>query len=437
MSNTAIANHRLVAIDLETTGFNFGGTDRVVEVALVQLEPGKKPRKAFSSLVNPRRDVGPVHVHGISATEVRDAPTFAEVAGDIATALDNAILVAHNARFDLDFLRAEYERLGVSLPGLAHLCTLNLAQTLRPDIAVRKLAHCCRTMHVSHSSAHSALGDATATADLFNAFFHDAQKAGWYTTDQFGVRGETCAAADWCSLPPSGLAVERGNASTAEPASETAGSFIAALVERLPPAPFADPTTAEYLNLLDRSISDREITEDEADQLLRVAMNWGLTRPQVFEAHHSYLVHLCQLAMADHVVTADEHRDLLKVVELLGLHPAAIEKALHDVATWMDAPIKIESPDNPEEDLRGSTVCFTGEFTAHVDGERVTRDMVQSLAVEHGLFVRPSVTKALDILVLQDVGSMSSKAKKARKYGVRLVSASDFFRAIGVEVQEG
>lgn len=65
-------------IDTETTGFNCN--DRVIEVAVVQLDARLTPADEWCTLVNPRRDLGPAWVHGITASDLRRAPSFAAIA---------------------------------------------------------------------------------------------------------------------------------------------------------------------------------------------------------------------------------------------------------------------------------------------------------------------------------------------------------------------
>src|ERR1700722_7974419 len=85
-------------VDVETTGL-FPARDRVVEVAVVHLDPDARVTGAFSTLIDPRRDVGPTHVHGIRASDVTGAPTFPVAAETIRRLLAGRVFVAHNARF--------------------------------------------------------------------------------------------------------------------------------------------------------------------------------------------------------------------------------------------------------------------------------------------------------------------------------------------------
>jgi DNA polymerase III subunit epsilon len=85
-------------------------------------------------------------------------------------------------------------------------------------------------------------------------------------------------------------------------------------------------------------------------------------------------------------------------------------------------------------DLLGKSICFTGTLTHRFRGRPISRSMAESLAARAGLVVATDVTRSLDFLVTADPDSMSGKAKKARKYGTKILSESVFWRAIGLKV---
>ena len=160
-------------VDVETTGFAARGADRIIEVAVVHLDEDGVVTDEWCTLVNPVRDLGPQHIHRISAAEVWHAPRFAEIAGALAARLRGRVMVAHNLSFDSRFLAAEFGRLGVELP-VPGLCTMRLANQYLPDKAGRSLAACCAAAGVPLLNAHSALFDAQATASLFAAYLRVA-----------------------------------------------------------------------------------------------------------------------------------------------------------------------------------------------------------------------------------------------------------------------
>jgi exodeoxyribonuclease X len=150
-------------VDVETTGID-PATDRVVEVACV-LTRGGRIIQTFSTLVHPERPIpaSASAVHHITDTMVADAPRLANVAPSIAAMCADAIVVAHNASFDLSFL-----------PFLNHrpvLCSMRLAQRVVPDAPNHKNQVLRYHLGIDLSGltdviAHRALGDAEITSRI-------------------------------------------------------------------------------------------------------------------------------------------------------------------------------------------------------------------------------------------------------------------------------
>src|SRR5882672_3596764 len=93
-------------LDFETTGFDANHYDRVVEVGVVLLSSDGYIEDEWSTLLDPGRDVGPTDVHGICASDVRAAPTFAAIAPKLLKDLRKRVVVSHNISFELRFLGA-------------------------------------------------------------------------------------------------------------------------------------------------------------------------------------------------------------------------------------------------------------------------------------------------------------------------------------------
>ena len=413
-------------VDVETTGFSPRLHDRVVEVAVVRLAHGR-PVAEYTTLVNPERDVGPTHVHGIAGSDVEYAPVFEEIAGDVARLIDGAVLVAHNLRFDRQFLDGEFERVTSKWPVHPGVCTLGLAYAFDRGQTSRKLEDCCDRHGIQLASAHSALEDARATAALFIAYCEAAARRGLTTLEALGCTPGTELPRNWLDLKPVGHAWTRNLAAGERRAERT---FLSRLVENLPGAGAPDAGTAAYLELLDRALEDRRVTKAEAEDLIATAGRWGLARAAVVEAHRLYLSDLVRLALTDGVVSKGERTDLESVCELLGLSTATLEALLTQ-------PIRLQPnpPVQSASSLAGKSVCFTGELAGRLDGSPITRDQAEDLARNAGLIVRNTVVKKLDILVAADPGSLSGKAQKARAQGTRIMSEPAFWLAIGVQVE--
>lgn len=152
-------------VDLETTGFDAHGRDRIVEIAIVRIDGEGRELGVFETMVNPLRDAGPTSVHGISTEMARAAPTFAEIAPSVLAWLDSVVVVAHNAAFEESFLSAELQRAGLPVPRLPALDTLLLAQATIP-LPNHRLGTLCAWAGVDLVAPHTALGDALGTAQV-------------------------------------------------------------------------------------------------------------------------------------------------------------------------------------------------------------------------------------------------------------------------------
>jgi DNA polymerase III subunit epsilon len=93
---------------------------------------------------------------------------------EISTRLAGAAIAGHNVTFDLGFLRAEYARAGWALLHLPAACTLDHSHENLPHLSRRRLADCCSAIGISLRSAHSAPGDARATARLLSMYLDPA-----------------------------------------------------------------------------------------------------------------------------------------------------------------------------------------------------------------------------------------------------------------------
>ena len=368
-------------VDVETTGLSPGHHHRVIEVAVVHVDSSGRRTDEWCTLVNPRRDLGAQHVHGISAAEVRRAPEFAGIAGELAARLSDRVLVAHNLSFDLRFLTAEFARLGHEF-STSGLCTMELAGRFL-GASSRSLVACCEAAGVPLGRAHSALHDARAAAGLL---VRCLDRVGAVSPVRLDVP------------QTSAFAVQRSHGHASEQ------HFLAKLVRLLPRV--ETPRGDEYLDVLDRALVDRHLSVEEQEELLDVAAALGFGMPEVMGLHRDYLTALAEAAWEDGVVSADEEADLRLVASLLGV----------DVGEVLRPPsVRLSL---------GDLVVFTGEM-------REPRDVWESRAVSAGLAVKGGVTKKTAPVIAADPDSLSGKADKARAYGIPIVSEDLFAGLLG------
>lgn len=403
------------------------GRHRVIEIGLVAIGADGVLEDQWTTLLQPDRDLGRTDIHGITGRHVAQAPRFEDVAGAVLDRIAGSVLVAHNARFDLAFLDAECARAGVILPPLAHLCTLSLTRLLDVDVERARLADCCARFGVPVHATHTALADARACAGLLVAYLQLARGLGLRSLDDLGCT-EPVPKGAWPRMMARRPALPR----PVGPEAPRERSYVASLVQKMPmPASAIDPDVDAYLEVLDLALEDRRITSIEVDELAALARTMNLGVQQLAKAHQEYLVGLVRAARADGLVTDMERADLEAVAELLGV--ADLEALLSAGST---APEPVE-PRRATEDLRGMSVCFTGALQCRCQGQPISRERAHKLAEEAGLRVSQTVTQAVDILVVADPESRSSKAERARRYGVRVMVEPIFWNKIGVEVEGG
>ena len=177
-------------LDVETTGLSPYQGHRICEVAVVRADL-ETVEEVFASLVNPGRPISPgaAAVNGLSDEDVRDAPPFRMVSDRVLATVGDAVLVCHNAPFDLAFLSTEMERAGRAFrPGEA-VDTLAIARRCY-RFGSNGLASVARALRVPTPNAHRALGDAMTTRHVLKRFAEDLAGRGVRTfEDLLGAQG--------------------------------------------------------------------------------------------------------------------------------------------------------------------------------------------------------------------------------------------------------
>ena len=382
-----MAGPGFAVIDFETTGLFPTRHDRVVEVAVVHVDPTGEITGQWDTLINPNRDLGPQHIHGIRAADILDAPTFEDIAPDLINLLDGRVVVAHNASFDAGFLIAELERVG-HWPVFEKLCTMQLAREFIPG-AGRSLQDCCDAYGIPLDGAHRASVDALATAQLLGAYmtseplFKRAQPSSW-------------------TIPPSTGVVWKPRPSS----DEQPKSFIERITVKLPE--FSGPADhLDYLALLDRCLLDVHISAHEADSLVALAQQTGISRTTCEALHHEYFEQLIAIAWSDGVLTDDEVAQLIAVADALGIAADVVESAMipRSVSPATVATFAL---------VAGDYVVLTGDMVR-------PRDEWHGDLTQRGFVPWSAVTKKVKLLAAADPDSLSGKARKARDYGIPIV----------------
>src|SRR4029453_10037000 len=165
----------LAFVDLETTGTR-ADDDRITEIGIVRvdMQDGDLRVSEWSTLVDPGVPIPPaiVALTGISDAMVAAAPTFASVAPHVSRLLDDAIFVAHNARFDYGFLKHAFARAERPFAKRV-LCTVRLSRRLFPEAKGHGLDAVIARHALEVGDRHRALGDARALWAFLQTFYRD------------------------------------------------------------------------------------------------------------------------------------------------------------------------------------------------------------------------------------------------------------------------
>jgi len=286
------------------------------EIAVVYVSAQGVIQDRWSTLVNPQRDVRRTDIHGITATDLVGASTFAEIAPYVLRAITGRVVAAHNAPFDLRFLAHELVRSGVPLERLplTGLCTMQWS-TFYLQSPSRKLVDCCTAADISLTSAHTASADTLATAQLLA---HYLRMSHGYPPWQPMI--EQCVAYAW--PPYRGETVEFRTTARGRRQPVRDERWLDIIVSSMPRA--AEPRIDAYLSVLEMAMLDGFLAEHEKRALVGVAKEQGLSRGQVMDIHSDYLRAMAEVAWADGIVTPKERADLELVARLLSLPSADV-----------------------------------------------------------------------------------------------------------------
>lgn len=368
--------HPIAVLDVETTGFS--KSDRIIEIGIVTFDVDGNEETRFESLVQPDRDIHNSFVHHITPTMVARAPQFRDIASRVAQLIHGRVIVAHNASFDARMLNQEFSRLGHPLPPAAAwtIDTMRLSKLLLPG-SPSALSDALALSGIRNGAAHNALADTTATAKLFY---------------QLLDRGAPVAA-EPLEVDRALLQLESG-----------------AVLPR--PVHTGQPETDAYQQLLITALDDDVLTESELNLLVSKAAALGLSREEATAIHESMIKRMAISAWADGILTDDEEALIRSAAESLDVSRTVVDTLLSSPRESTQVAL-----------VPGGRISFTGEL-------EMPRESWEQRVVALGYTVG-GITKKACALVAADPESRSGKAKKARDYGVPIISEPELAQLIG------
>ncbi|MBT1073627.1 3'-5' exonuclease [Pelotalea chapellei] len=168
MGEQSLRRLTYVAFDTETTGLNPSAGDEIVQLGAVRIVNGKLIRgEMIDQLIDPRRPIPEVStaIHGITEKMVACKPTIDQVLPHFRHFVEDAVLVAHNAAFDMRCLQLKESRTGVKFDNPV-LDTLLLSSILHPNQESHSLDEIAARLSLTNIGRHTALGDAIVTAEV-------------------------------------------------------------------------------------------------------------------------------------------------------------------------------------------------------------------------------------------------------------------------------
>ncbi|SME97273.1 3'-5' exonuclease [Pseudobacteriovorax antillogorgiicola] len=168
-TNRLIRDCRLVVFDFETTGLD-SYKDRIIEIGGLVVENGKAVDE-FSTLIKPDIPLPTTasKITGITEEMLADQPSIEDELPKFLKFIEGSILVAHNAEFDMAFLRNTCERLGYQIQWPS-FCTLKLARALLPDLESKNLDTLAQHYQLSFEARHRSIGDCKVTSAVLQSF---------------------------------------------------------------------------------------------------------------------------------------------------------------------------------------------------------------------------------------------------------------------------
>lgn len=419
-------------IDVETTGLS-ADQHRILELAVVTTDPWGQVLDEWGTRINPQGPVGATRVHGITDADVANAPVFADIIAQLNHRLAGAAIAAHHAKFDLAFLRAEYARAGWDMPHLPALCTLEASEYHLPMLDRRRLSDCCWAIGTALTGAHSALGDARATAMLLAAFMHPhvgyppltehvemptkALRVSWPAGPSRApspVRSSTPSR----PAPPTRVHIAIAQQTAAEPPQALVElverfSLIDALDEGAPTGSLA------YLEKLAEVLEDGEATTEEAADLAALADAEQLTNADIAAANQAFVVALAHAALDDGKVTRAERAELQQVSGLLSVNQKVIPALLDQAENARNQRLSAGLKDLPSKWTHGKPLRV-GDKVVFTGCDDTLRTRLEQKSANLGVRVIGGVSAKTTMLVTD--GSMDgTKATKARELGTRTV----------------
>lgn len=328
MTNRRLRDTPISVIDFETTGLSARSGARIVEIAVVRLDPGQEPRVVLDTLIDPEGPVLCTSIHGIDDDDVLGAPRFTEILGEVVVALDDSIVAAFNASFDISFL-AEEAKLALNTSRLRippHICLM----WMRPLLGLSKrcsLEVACQ-QHGLRAGTHRAAEDALACAYMWKYYLEAAEQAGFHTWTQLATAGshKYLSTLGWPPYSSNDFSEIGGKicGTAKKPRREQIISPISSATTGQSAAASPAQAARAYWRALVEASADGRIDSAEIDGLRRLRFELGVSDAVIRDTHARLFADFLRVCAEDGVITDEEAnklRDAREALRQLGWAP--------------------------------------------------------------------------------------------------------------------
>lgn len=173
----AVRDTQFVAFDTETTGL-VPANERVIELSGIRFDASGELAR-FETFVDPQRPIPPesTRVNGITDDDVKGQPLFGDAIGGFLELIDGAVVLAHNAEFDVLFLAHEAHRAATPMPRVPVLDTIEISRALRADLPNHKLDTISKALNCEAPTYHRALADSITLMHVFEGLTAEMKDA--------------------------------------------------------------------------------------------------------------------------------------------------------------------------------------------------------------------------------------------------------------------
>jgi DNA polymerase-3 subunit epsilon len=414
-----------VVFDIETTGLS-PTSDRMIEIGLIRTDNLGNPLAYWSSLINPQQAVTATEIHGISDKDVANSPTFEDVLDQVLPRIRGQALAAHNAEFDISFLKVELARVGWDLPRTPVLCTMEESQYFIPGLSRRRLQDCIDALGIDQAVEHRALGDASLATALVNFYLNGptnrkrsnelidlpniAKSVTWPTSQTFPkIPKSSSNQKQWVTKRPSNSALMK---------------TISSMMPEDLLGENASKSELTYAQVLLEAMEDGIISEQENSSLSDLSNSLQIATETQTAIHKKLMQTIAQEAWKDGSVSKAEQSEVVEAGKSLGFSDNDSKNFIKEIEELRASRISARAKELPTDwdlgdPLRvGDRVVITGCYEAG-------RDELETKSKMLGIRITGSVSGKTNLLV-SDGTINGIKDAEAAKLGIRSVTPDEY-----------